>query len=252
MMTHRLSLLNPLSSEADLIAPAKNGGGLIAHAQRKAAVVPNTLPTRQPIARQKSSHARGLISTTRKASCRCRKPWACTCEIPIPHAHFGGLVKAPPGPPDRDTGVLRIPMDGYVLPTETVRALGGAQVLDTLVEKTTGQRPTVLRAMAAPRGLIGRVPGYDDGGSLGAQSDAGPSLLQQGWNALVNNSTTVIPFVAGLVDGPETALAAQVALALHKSNTDGSDLGKALTGTVQPLTVAKSVTQWLQRQYNKP
>ncbi len=60
-------------------------------------------------------------------------------------AHCGVIQKrrfpAPHGPPNRDTGVIGIQRGSYVLPAETVRAAGGARVLDDFVERTTGRRP---------------------------------------------------------------------------------------------------------------
>ncbi len=73
----------------------------------------------------------------------------------------GGYVHAPPGPSGRDTGAINISDGEYVLPTATVRAVGGMRVLDDLVEKTTGRRPSQKYAVPAPLGLLGfLIPGY--------------------------------------------------------------------------------------------
>ena len=92
----------------------------------------------------------------------------------------GGLVTAPPGPPNQDTGVIRASLGEYVLPAETVRALGGAAALDALVQKTSGQPASRETAAPTSSDLLKRFPGFDDGGFVGGDgggfSDAGSFL----------------------------------------------------------------------------
>ncbi len=107
----------------------------------------------------------------------------------IPVALEGGLVKAPPGPAHRDTGVIAIQKGSYVFPPETVRALGGAKVLDDFVERTTGQRPPVHQALPAADGLLGLVPGFDDGGEFGDIGADGDNLFASDATDLVDTGT---------------------------------------------------------------
>ena len=96
----------------------------------------------------------------------------------LPIAYAGGLVKAPHGPPHRDTGVIGIQRGSYVLPAETVRALGGAEALDAFVLRTTGRRPTVHQAIPAPRAILAFLPGYDDGGGFDIGADIGSDVQE--------------------------------------------------------------------------
>ena len=86
----------------------------------------------------------------------------------------GGEIHAPPGPPNRDTGIITIRDGEYVLPPNTVRAIGGVRALDDLVERTNGRRPLPKYAIPAPRWLLEHVPGHaDDGGLIDTSDDAG-------------------------------------------------------------------------------
>ncbi len=174
MISFQSSRSSPTPAETEYRAWLKTGSGLIGYLLRQEEADQRRMP----------SHVTGLAGMASAPACRCSKPWKCTCSRT---AYFGGLVKAPPGPPTRDTGMINVRHNGgYVLPAQTVRAVGGVRVLNDLVQRTTGRRPVPIRAIPIPRGLVGFAPGYVDGGDLGG-SDFSSDLAQ----AALTDSTPI-------------------------------------------------------------
>ncbi len=109
-------------------------------------------------------------------------------------AYGGGHVHAPPGPPNKDTGMIGIRDGEYVLPTESVIAAGGSKALDDFVERTYGHRPGERYAIPVAPGLVQKyLKGYFDGGLV---SDLGSD---DGFSSLMDN-TDISPLITSTTD----------------------------------------------------
>lgn len=101
---------------------------------------------------------------------------------PIPQI-TDGLIDGPKG---RDAVPLWGEKDEYVLPKEAVEALGGADALDELVERLTGEKPggklvdrdnsvfmdgSAMQAQAVDDDPLNRMLGFNRGGSVGNDQD---------------------------------------------------------------------------------
>ena len=97
----------------------------------------------------------------------------------------GGYINAPPGPSDKDTGHINIKNGEYVLPSETVKAMGGAEMLNDLVERTTGVRPA--RKTAIP-GTVSGLRGFVEGGGASTPTTFS-NLLSRFFSPVVPENT---------------------------------------------------------------